>query len=187
MSAKDHLGGTKVMVIAGAKAPEFTLKGIYRGTVGEYSLKSFPGKWLILFFYPADFTFICPTEVLGFHRMAGQFRAEESEILGASVDPVETHRAWIEELGGIDYPLLSDEKKNVSRAYGVLHETEGVSLRATFIVNPAREVSYFVVSHMNVGRSVEETLRVLKALRTGKLCPAEWHPGEATGELALKY
>ncbi|HEV8342796.1 MAG TPA: peroxiredoxin [Candidatus Binatia bacterium] len=175
------------MVIAGAKAPAFTLKGIYQGSVEEYSLKSYPGKWLILFFYPADFTFICPTEVVGFSRMAAEFRAEGAEILGVSVDSLETHRAWIEELGGIDYPLLSDEMKSVGRAYGVLEEKEGVSLRATFIINPAREVSYFVVSHMNVGRSVEETLRVLKALRTGKLCPAEWKPGEATGDLKLKY
>jgi peroxiredoxin (alkyl hydroperoxide reductase subunit C) len=175
------------MVTAGAKAPAFTLKGIYQGRVEEYSLKSYPGKWLILFFYPADFTFICPTEVVGFSRMAAEFRAVRAEILGVSVDSVETHRAWIEELGGIDYPLLSDERKSVSRAYGVLEEKEGVSLRATFIINPAREVSYFVVSHMNVGRSVEETLRVLKALRTGKLCPAEWKPGEPTGDLTLKY
>ena len=142
---------------------------------------------LILFSYPADFTFICPTEVTGFSKMAAEFRVQEAEILGVSVDPLETHRAWIEELGGVDYPLLSDEEKRVSRAYGVLEEKEGVSLRATFIINPAREVSYFVVSHMNVGRSVEETLRVLKALRTGRLCPAEWQPGEKTGELRLKY
>jgi alkyl hydroperoxide reductase subunit AhpC len=175
------------MVAAGAKAPDFTLKGIYQGRVEEYSLKSYPGKWLIFFFYPADFTFICPTEVVGFSRMAAEFRAEEAEILGVSVDSLETHRAWIEELGGVDYPLLSDERKIVSRAYGVLEEKEGVSLRATFTINPAREVSYLVVSHMNVGRSVEETLRVLKALRTGKLCPSGWQPGEQTGELTLKY
>jgi len=175
------------MVAVGGKAPEFSLKGIYRGTVSDYSLKSYPGKWLAIFFYPADFTFICPTEVTGFSKMAQQFRAEEAEILGVSVDSLETHRAWIEELGGVDYPLLSDEEKKMSRAYGVLDERDGVSLRATFIINPAREVSYFVVSHMNVGRSVEETLRVLKALRTGKLCPAEWQPGQATGELRLKY
>jgi len=175
------------MVAVGAKAPDFNLKGIYRGSLADYSLKSYPGKWLAIFFYPADFTFICPTEVTGFSKMAQEFRKEEAEVLGVSVDSLETHRAWIEELGGVDYPLLSDEEKKMSRSYGVLDEKDGVSLRATFIVNPAREVSYFVVSHMNVGRSVEETLRVLKALRTGKLCPAEWQAGEATGELRLKY
>lgn len=175
------------MVYVGMKAPEFTLKGVYQGRVADYSLKSYPGRWLILFFYPADFTFICPTEVSGFSSMAGEFRSEKAEILGVSVDPLETHQAWVKELGGVDYPLLSDEQKVVSRAYGVLEEKEGVSLRATFIINPAREVSYLVVSHMNVGRSVEETLRVLKALRTGKLCPSDWKPGQETGELALKY
>jgi peroxiredoxin (alkyl hydroperoxide reductase subunit C) len=175
------------MIAVGSRAPDFTLKGIDQGRIAEYSLRSYPGKWLALFFYPADFTFICPTEVTGFSKMARDFRAEDAEVLGVSVDPLETHRAWIEELGGVDYPLLSDEAKTMSRAYGVLDEMEGVSLRATFIINPAREVNYFVVSHMNVGRSVEETLRVLKALRTGRLCPAEWQPGEKTGELRLKY
>lgn len=175
------------MVYVGMKAPEFTLKGVYRGGVADYSLKSYPGRWLVLFFYPADFTFICPTEVSGFSRMAGEFRSEDADILGVSVDPLETHRAWVEELGGVDYPLLSDEQKVASRAYGVLEEKEGVSLRATFIINPAGAVNYLVVSHMNVGRSVEETLRVLKALRTGKLCPSGWKPGQETGELRLKY
>lgn len=175
------------MVAVGSKAPDFSLKGVYRGSVADYSLRSYPGKWLVLFFYPADFTFICPTEVTGFGKAAPEFRADEAEILGASVDSLETHRAWIEELGGVDYPLLSDEEKKASRAYGVLEEKEGVSVRATFILNPAREVAYFVVSHMNVGRSVEETLRVLKALRTNRLCPAEWRPGQSTGELRLKY
>ncbi len=175
------------MVTMGSKAPEFTLPGIYGGKIADYSLRSFPGKWLVLFFYPADFTFICPTEVTGFSKFAKDFRAEEAEVLGASVDPIETHRAWIDELGGVDYPLLSDVEKKTSRDYGVLIEKEGVSARATFILNPAREVNYLTVSHMNVGRSVEETLRVLKALRTGRLCPADWRPGEETGELNLRY
>lgn len=90
-------------------------------------------------------------------------------------------------MGGVNYPLLSDDKKTVSRAYNVLDEREGVCLRATFIINPAGDVSYLVVSHTNVGRSVEETLRVLKALRTERLCPSDWKPGESTGDLTLKY
>jgi alkyl hydroperoxide reductase subunit AhpC len=175
------------MVFVGMEAPDFTLKGVYRGGVADYSLKDYRGNWLVLFFYPADFTFICPTEVTGFSKAARDFRSEKAEILGVSVDPLETHRAWVEELGGVEYPLLSDEKKQASRAYGILEEQEGVSLRATFIINPAGAVSYLVVSHMNVGRSVEETLRVLKALRTGKLCPSDWKPGQETGELRLKY
>lgn len=147
----------------------------------------YKGKWVVLFFYPADFTFICPTEVTGFSKTAGEFRSEGAEILGVSVDPLESHRAWAEELGGVSYPLLSDRDKQVSRAYGVLNEKEGINERATLIINPAGEITYLVVSHKNVGRSVEETLRVLKALRTERLCPADWKPGTDTGDLNLKY
>ena len=175
------------MIRVGDKAPNFALRGILQEQVSEFTERSFPGKWLIFFFYPADFTFICPTEVVGFSKMAHQFRAEDAEILGVSVDSLESHRKWAEELGGVNYPLLSDEAKTVSRLYGVLDENEGVCMRATFIINPTNEIAYLVVSHANVGRSVEETLRVLKALRSERLCPSDWKPGEATGDLTLKY
>lgn len=171
----------------GDRAPDFKAKGVFRGQVADYSLASYKGKWLVLFFYPADFTFICPTEVTGFSKMADQFSAESCAILGVSVDSIDSHRAWAEELGGLNYPLLSDPDRTLSRAYGVLDEKEGVALRATFIINPAGIICYQVVSHVNVGRSVEETLRVLKALRTERLCPSDWKPGEPTGDLALKY
>ena len=175
------------MLRVGDRAPDFTLPGFFQGKVSDYSNKNYQGKWLVLFFYPADFTFICPTEVVGFSQRVKEFRAENGEILGVSVDSVASHRSWAEELGGIDYALLSDEEKTVTRAYGVLDEKEGVALRATFLINPSGEIAYVVMSHVNVGRSVEETLRVLKALRTERLCPSDWSPGEATGELRLKY
>jgi peroxiredoxin (alkyl hydroperoxide reductase subunit C) len=171
----------------GDKAPDFKVKGILKGQVADYSLAAYQGKWLVLFFYPADFTFICPTEVTGFSQMAKDFAAEAAAILGASVDTIDSHRSWAAELGGLEYPLLSDDNKTLSRAYGVLDEKEGVSLRATFIISPAGVISYQVVSHVNVGRSVEETLRVLKALRTERLCPSDWKPGDPTGDLGLKY
>lgn len=171
----------------GDQAPDFKLKGIFREQVAEYSLTAYKGKWLVLFFYPADFTFICPTEVSGFSKMTNQFSAENCAILGVSVDSIDSHRSWAEELGGLNYPLLADVDKSLSRAYGVLDEKEGVALRATFIINPSGIISYHVVSHVNVGRSVEETLRVLKALRTERLCPSDWKPGEPTGDLGLKY
>jgi peroxiredoxin 2/4 len=171
----------------GEKAPEFKVKGILHGQVSEYSLAAGKGKWLVLFFYPADFTFICPTEVTGFSKAAKDFAAQEGLVWGVSVDSVESHRAWAEELGGLDCPLLSDETKALSGVYGVLDEKADVALRATFIISPTGVISYQVVSHVNVGRSVEETLRVLKALRTDRLCPSDWKPGEATGDLALKY
>jgi alkyl hydroperoxide reductase subunit AhpC len=171
----------------GDKAPDFKVKGILKGQVADYSLAAYQGRWLVLFFYPADFTFICPTEVTGFSKMAKDFAAEEAAILGTSVDTIDSHRSWAVELGGLEYPLLSDENKTLSRAYGVLDEKEGVSLRATYIISPAGAISYQVVSHVNVGRSVEETLRVLKALRTERLCPSDWKPGDPTGDLGLKY
>lgn len=171
----------------GDRAPDFRAKGVLGGRVADYSLSAYKGRWLVLFFYPADFTFICPTEVAGFSKLAKEFAAEDCAILGVSVDPIESHRSWAEELGGLEYPLLSDEDKSLSRAYGVLDEKEGVSMRGTFIINPSGLVSYQVVSHVNVGRSVEETLRVLKALRTERLCPSDWQPGEPTGDLGLKY
>jgi peroxiredoxin 2/4 len=119
--------------------------------------------------------------------LAREFRSEEAEILGVSVDSVNSHIKWSEELGGVDYPLLSDDEKTVSRLYDVLNESEGVCLRATFIINPTGEFTYLVISHANVGRSVEETLRVLKALRSERLCPSDWRPGQPTGDPNLKY
>ena len=175
------------MVMLGKKAPGFSLKGVLQGKVSDFSLEWYKGKWLVLFFYPADFTFICPTEVTGFSKFAREFRAEAAEILGVSVDSVESHRKWAEELGGVEYPLLSDETKTVSRAYGVLDEKEGVCLRATVIINPFGDVPYLGISPSNVGRSVEETLRALKALRTERLCPSDWKPGEPTGDLKLRF
>ena len=171
----------------GDKAPDFKATGVLKGAVGDYSLAAYNGKWLVLFFYPADFTFICPTEVVGFSKMAKEFAAENAAILGVSVDNIESHRSWATELGGLEYPLLSDDAKTLSRAYSVLDEKEGVSLRATFVISSSAVISYQVVSHVNVGRSVEETLRVLKALRTDRLCPSDWKPGEPTGDLGLKY
>jgi alkyl hydroperoxide reductase subunit AhpC len=171
----------------GDRAPDFTLKGAFKKSIADFSIDAYRGKWLILFFYPADFTFICPTEVSGFSKLAGAFRSEEAEILGISVDSVDSHVLWSDELGGVNYPLLSDTDKSVSRLYDVLDENEGVCLRATFIINPAGEITYLVVSHTNVGRSVEETVRVLKALRTERLCPSDWKPGEPTGDLNLRF
>lgn len=175
------------LVQVGEKAPDFSLKGIVQNRISDYSLSRYKGKWLVLFFYPADFTFICPTEVIGFSKLVREFAAEEAGILGVSVDSLDSHRSWAEELGGVEYPLLSDDEKKMSRAYGVLNEREGVASRATFIINPDAQINYIVVSHVNVGRSVGETLRVLKALRTDRLCPSEWKPGDPTGDLDLRY
>lgn len=175
------------MVKVGEKAPDFVLQGVYQDRVSKYSLSEYRGKWVVLFFYPKDFTFICPTEVTGFNQRAQELREIDAQILGVSVDPVDVHKSWARELGGVAYPLLSDVGGNVSRKYNALDEADGVALRATFIIDPDGLVQYVVVSHMNVGRSIDETFRVVKALQTKRLCPADWEPGQETLDPSLKY
>jgi len=175
------------MLDLNAPAPPFTLDGTSAGVVRGFSLADFRGKWVVLFFYPADFTFVCPTEVVGFNRRLAELEALDAAVLGISVDDVETHRAWAAELGGVAFPLLSDKSGDVCRAYGVLNDAEQRAWRATVVVSPAGKVAYQVVSPMNVGRSVEETLRVLHALATGRLCPADWQPGQPTLDPDLRY
>lgn len=175
------------MIPVGEPVPDFALPGIHGGREARWRLADHRGRWIVLFFYPADFTFVCPTEVMGFHRAREAFRKLGVEILGVSVDSVESHRAWALELGGIDYPLLADVDRSVSTACGVLDRRAGVPRRVTFIIDPEGVVAYVVASHHNVGRSVEETLRVVAALQTGRLCPADWHPGDPTSDLGPKY
>ena len=169
------------------QAPDFWLPGVLDGTVEHYSLAQYRGTWVVLFFYPADFSFVCPTEVKGFNDIYQDLVDAHAEVLGVSTDSVESHMAWAQEMGGVKYPLLSDESKQVCRHYNALDTNSGVALRATFIVNPERVVQYASVTHNNVGRSVEETFRVLTALRTGRMCPADWKPGNRTFDTAMKY
>jgi peroxiredoxin 2/4 len=161
------------------KAPAATGPG--PADVREVSLGDYAGRWLVLFFYPRDFTSVCPTEVLEFSKRASEFEGLEAALLGASVDDVETHRRWIAEaIGRIAYPLLADPTRAVCRAWGALLEREGVATRATFIVDPEGVVQYAAFHNLAVGRSPSETLRVLEALRTGGKSPAEWRRGEPT-------
>ncbi|MFZ5862029.1 MAG: peroxiredoxin [Nitrospirota bacterium] len=175
------------MIPIGEPAPDFSLSGIQGEREARWRLSDLRGRWVVVFFYPADFTFVCPTEIVGFHRQVDAFRKLNVEVLGVSVDSVESHRAWAKELGGIDYPLLADADRSVSKAFGVLDQRAGVARRVTFVLDPSGVVAYVVASHHNVGRSVEETLRVVSALQTGRLCPADWHPGEPTSDLGPKY
>jgi peroxiredoxin (alkyl hydroperoxide reductase subunit C) len=149
-------------------------------------LADYKGKWLVMFFYPLDFTFVCPTEIIAFSEAASKFRAAGAEVLGVSVDSQFTHRAWIKTprdkngLGELNFPLASDITKKVSRQYGVLLEEKGVALRGLFIIDPKGMLQASVIHNLGVGRSVDETLRVLQAFQTGELCPANWKPGSAT-------
>ncbi len=149
-------------------------------------LTDYRGQWLILFFYPADFSFVCPTEIRGFRDHYEQIRSLKADVLGVSTDSIYSHRAWIETpperngVGLIPFPLASDITKEVSRRYGILDEEQGMALRGLFIVDPEGMLRYQVVHDMDIGRSVNETLRVLQALQSGGLCPIEWQPGQAT-------
>jgi peroxiredoxin (alkyl hydroperoxide reductase subunit C) len=156
-------------------------------------LADYKGKWLVMFFYPLDFTFVCPTEIIAFSEAASKFRAAGAEVLGVSVDSQFTHRAWIKTprdkngLGELNFPLASDITKKVSRQYGVLLEEKGVALRGLFIIDPKGMLQASVIHNLGVGRSVDETLRVLRALQTGRLCPADWKPGDETLDPALRF
>lgn len=163
-------------------APAFEARAV-GGAPGErtVTLHEYAGRWLVLFFYPRDFTQVCPTEVIEFSKRAGEFRALGAELLGVSADDVDTHRRWIAEaLGPIAYPLAADPGGRIARAYGAWLEREGVAARATFVVDPAGVVQYAAFHNLAVGRSPSEVLRVLEALRTGAPSPAEWRAGEPT-------
>jgi alkyl hydroperoxide reductase subunit AhpC len=170
------------MVTVLEKAPDFTAPAAAgKGEFVEISLASHRGKWVVLFFYPLDFTFVCPTEILEFSKRAREFEALGAQVLGCSVDSQYSHRAWIENgLGELRIPLVADITKRIARDYGALIEDEGIATRATFIIDPEGIVQYACYHNTATGRSVSETLRVLEALRTGEKCPVEWHPGART-------
>lgn len=168
------------MSLVGQVAPEFVLDGVYRSEFGSFALKDYAGQWVVLLFYPLDFTFVCPTELQEFDRRREEFEELGAQVLSVSVDSKYTHLAWQQaELGEVSYPMLSDLTKRVTRAYGILLKEQGVALRGLFIVDPKGLVQYEVVHGLEVGRSVDETLRVLQALQSGSLCPVNWQPGEA--------
>jgi peroxiredoxin 2/4 len=164
----------------GQKAPNFKLKGVAGGKEAVWDLSELKGKWVVFFFYPADFTFICPTEVKGFQAHLKDFQDKNVEVLGCSVDSHHVHLAWAESLGGIDFPLLSDVHHTVSMDYNVYLEEDAQALRGTFIIDPEGVLKWYQISDNNVGRSVDEVLRVVDALQTGKLCPVDWKAGEKT-------
>jgi alkyl hydroperoxide reductase subunit AhpC len=168
------------MSLVTKQAPDFELEGVVGGEFGTVRLSDYRGKWLVLFFYPLDFTFVCPTEIREFSRRGEEFRAAGAEIVTISVDSKYSHLAWQKEIGSTAYPMLSDITKEVSRRYEVLLEEQGVALRGLFLIDPEAIVRYELVHDLSVGRNVSETLRVLKALQTGELCPIDWQPGEET-------
>lgn len=175
------------MLKPGDQAPDFDLPCAIGGAIRRVKLGALRTEMAVVFFYPRDFSFVCPTEVAGFHQQREAFAAAAAGIIGIGVDNAESHRRWAEELGGIGYPLAADDGGIVARLYGILDEKDQTAMRATFILDRARTIVYTVASHVNVGRSVSETLRVVQALRSGHLCPADWHPGDSVGPPDAKY
>ena len=173
--------------VVGRQAPEFALEGVLNGRFATYRLSDYKGKWVVLFFYPLDFTFVCPTEILAFSDRLGEFRSLGAEVLGASVDSKWSHLAWTEKpreeggIKGLAYPLLEDLGKELAEEYGVLDEKGRVALRGLFIIDPDGVVQHATINNTAVGRSVDETLRVLQAFQYvrehGEVCPADWKPG----------
>jgi len=181
------------MSLVGTKAPDFELTGYVDGDFKQFKLSDYDGKmWKILLFYPLDFTFVCPTEVLSFHKHAKEFADLKCQIFGISVDSQFTHKAWVETkteeggLGGkLNYPLLADINKKVAKDYDVLIEDAGVALRGLFIICPGRTIRHATINHLPVGRSANEALRTLKAFQyvtshDGEVCPADWDEGSDT-------
>jgi lipoyl-dependent peroxiredoxin subunit C len=145
--------------------------------------QDYKGKWKVVFFWPKDFTFVCPTEIAGFGKANREFADRDAQILGGSIDSEFVHLAWRqhhEDLKDLPFPMLADIKRELTQALGILDPQAGVAQRATFIVDPENIIRFVMVTDLNVGRNVEEVLRVLDALQTDELCPCNWQKGEPT-------
>jgi peroxiredoxin (alkyl hydroperoxide reductase subunit C) len=175
------------MLTVGDKVPPFELQAVVgpqpSSEFQTVTNQSYPGKWLVLFFWPMDFTFVCPTEIAEFGQQEPEFARRGAQVLGASIDSQYVHLAWRQQhpaLRGIPFPMLADVKRDLAQALGILDRREGVALRATFLVDPAGVIRWASVNSLEVGRNVDEVLRVLDALQTGELTPCNWHRGQAT-------
>jgi peroxiredoxin 2/4 len=180
------LENTATLAKVGKPAPDFDLPSTKNiDTLAEnVKLSDYRGKWLILLFYPLDFTFVCPTELLHFSDRLDEIQGIGAEVVGISTDSVHSHRAWIKTprdqngIEGLQYPLASDIGGRLAAKYNILVEESNIALRGLFIINPEGVLQYSVVHDLNIGRSVDETLRVLQGLQTGGLCGADWTPGQ---------
>ncbi len=175
------------MLGVGEKFPEFSLKATV-STDKEKAFKTitsedYPGKWKVFFFWPKDFTFVCPTEIAGFGKLNKEFEDRDTVILGGSVDSEFVHLAWRNnhpDLKNLPFPMLADIKRELAEELGILDPNEGVTQRATFIVDPDNVIRFVYVTDLSVGRNPEEVLRIVDALQTDELCPCNWKKGEAT-------
>lgn len=179
------------MLSVGQKFPEFNLKAAVNNDVKtaftDVSNKTYKGKWLVVFFWPKDFTFVCPTEIAEFGKLNKEFKDRDAQVLGASTDSEFVHLAWRQnhkDLNNLPFPMLADIKRELSQNLGILDPVEGVAQRATFIVDPDGIIRFTMVTDLSVGRNVKEVLRVLDALQTDELCPCNWEKGKDTLKVA---
>ena len=179
------------MLTVGDKFPEFNLKATVSSELSSafsnISNNDYQGKWKVVFFWPKDFTFVCPTEIAEFGRLNGEFEDRDAQILGASTDSEFVHLAWRlqkPELNELPFPMLADIKRELSQSLGIIDKEEGVAQRATFVVDPEGIIRFVSVTDLNVGRNVNEVLRVLDALQTDELCPCNWQKGQETLQAA---
>lgn len=173
------------MLTIGDKFPSFDLKAAVstdpKTAFRQINDKSDEGKWKVVFFWPKDFTFVCPTEIAAFGKLNGEFKDRDAVVYGVSIDSEYVHLAWRQnhaDLKALPFPMLSDLKRELSSALGILDRNEGVALRATFIVDPEGIIRFVSVNDLSVGRNPQEVLRVLDALQTDELCPCNWQKGE---------
>jgi len=184
-----HTGSTLLTAEVSKPAPNFKATAVVNGKFKDIKLTDYEGKYVVLFFYPLDFTFVCPTEIIAFSEMIKEFQALNTEVLGVSVDSHFSHLAWINTprkkggLGAINISLVSDLSKQIAKEYGVLLDS-GIALRGLFIIDTKQVVRQITINDLPIGRSVEETLRLMKALqffeKHGEVCPANWKPDSPT-------
>ncbi|KAB8032135.1 peroxiredoxin [Fluviispira multicolorata] len=167
--------------------PKFSVSAVISLEPGKefatLSNENINGKWAVFFFWPLDFTFVCPTEIVEFNKSIKQFHDRDAELYGVSTDSQYVHLAWRkhnDDLRNLEIPMLADNKKELSEALGILHPIEKVPLRATFIIDPEGVIRWVAANDLSVGRNVKEVLRVLDALQTDELCPCNWEKGQAT-------
>lgn len=173
-----------------SKAPEFKAEAVVGQDIKEVKLSDYKGKWVVLFFYPMDFTFVCPTEIIEYDQKYKDFQGLGAEVLGVSVDSPFVHLAWKRTerkeggIGDIKYPLIADLTKQIARDYGVLLEDQGVALRGTFLIDPKGVIRQATVNDLPVGRNIDEAIRLIKAFqfadKHGEVCPANWDEGKQT-------
>ena len=178
------------MSLVTRQAPDFSAQAVEKDQITKVHLVQFRGKYVILYFYPLDFTFVCPTEIIAFQDSLEEFTKRNAVVLGVSVDSVFSHLAWNAQsrkeggLGGVTYPLIADLNKEIARKYGVLLEDAGVALRGLFLIDKEGVIRHCVINDLPLGRSIPEAIRVLDALQFveqhGEVCPANWKPGEVS-------